>query len=260
MPTRSQKALRSSTTTRLGRDIRPRTLYGHEEVPVNPANVLQTRTSKEAHAVKRMQPRPAATQSKRCPPKEKAAAVEEAIEDSEASEEESEEESGSSMSSESYVVETEDIDTSKGYNVPYDGASRKTLYSRWILVKAENRQKDELIEELEDTIRHLEETVCDDGKSTEKFQALQIKFISQKDELERLKLKNAALRKDVADLKAGDSGAVASLQLQHRKVLYDEAFKLKNAKLDLIVERRRMKEAEDKLVDSEKTVEKLRRQ
>ena len=72
-----------------------------------------------------------------------------------------------------------------------------------------------MIEELEDTVCHLEETVCDSGKSTEKFQALQIKFNAQKYELERLKLKNAALRKDVAELNAGHSCAVASLQLQH---------------------------------------------
>ena len=64
--------------------------------------------------------------------------------------------------------------------------------------------------------------------------------------MERLKLKNAALKKAVVDLHAGDSGAVASLQLQHRKVLYDEVFKLNNVQLDLIVERRRTKEVEDK--------------
>ena len=45
-----------------------------------------------------------------------------------------------------------------------------------------------------------------------------------KDKLERLKLRNAALRRDNTEWKDGDSGAVAKLALQHQKDMFELKF------------------------------------
>ena len=123
MPTKSQSTLQASTTRRSGRDVCQRNLYGQEEVPTSPTNPPKPLTIRKERICKSAQPSPPVTNSKHRPPKERAAAVTKAVKESKSSEEESE----ASKSSRSYLTETEDIDTSKACNVPYDGLSRKTL-------------------------------------------------------------------------------------------------------------------------------------
>ena len=137
MPTRSRNPLVIPKATRSGRSVIKRVIYGQDDSPARSASPPSSRTSKQTRGGKNARPPPAVAQSKCLPPKEKVAAVTEAVEASSpcASSESACDSSGSDSG------EAEEYDTSKGYNVPYDGASRKTLYTRWILVKAENRQK-----------------------------------------------------------------------------------------------------------------------
>ena len=71
-------------------------------------------------------------------------------------------------------------------------------------------------------------------------------------------MRNAALRRELTDLKAADTVSIIKLKAQHTKDLNDEAFTLKDVRHDLEMEQKARKEMEMDLGIVRKTTEKLR--
>ena len=94
------------------------------------------------------------------------------------------------------------------------------------------------IRELEDEVKKLKKSLQSVNNAPQKLLDLQVTHNSAKDELERVKMKNAAHRREIAELKSIQSGAVANLKLQYQTDNMDSMIKMKNMEIDLAAEKR----------------------
>ena len=261
MPFRSHNPLEIPRATRSGRNVRQRAIFCPDASPDRASGV-----SAGQSVARSVQPSTAVQTSKSAGRvRRESNEVEEVEAGVESSGEENGSDSESSASADSVndselELDADDLNEVKG---AWEGQSKKSLYRRMLLEKGEKRVNAKRVAELEKEVKSLKKAVGDDGKTRKQLVDLRHTYLNAKNDLEHTRIKASALRKEVAELKknasnGAGSDAVATLQLQHQKALFDASFKLKNVEIDLAVAVKQRKEAETELVVARKTVEKLR--
>ena len=82
----------------------------------------------------------------------------------------------------------------KGYCKPWVHGCRRSLHARWMLVKADLKEKDEEVKTLRGEVKQLMKVTEVDENSKARFNDLRFTHNSLKDDLERQKMRNAELR------------------------------------------------------------------
>ena len=149
-------------------------------------------------------------------------------------------------------------------NQPWEGQSKHALYSKVLFPKVEIRELKKINSNLEKEIKALNRSLGTEVTSRQKLVDLRVTHNGVKDELRSANAKIALMKKEASARRAAakdeETGAVATLKLQHQKTLNDEAFKFKKLEIDLGAERKIRVAVEAELTEAKKTVSKLRGQ
>ena len=224
MPTRSKTPLVTARTTRSGRIIRPVPNISHPSQQTSARATSKRGTNNDA-----VQPLTAVRKTKPGAARQRKSNEEEFVLDS--SEDESEGE-------ELEECEEEIVCSIKEAPKAWESGSRRAHHMGLVMERAEGRRKGMRIRELEDEVKKLNKSLQSVNNAPQKLLDLRVTHNSVKDELERMKMKNAAHRREITELKAVESGAVANLKLQYQTDNMDATIKMKQIEIDLAAEKR----------------------
>ena len=172
-------------------------------------------------------------------------------------------------SSDSSAGETEDEESGSRNcemkkNQPWEGQSKHALYSKVLFSKVEIRELKKKNINLEKEIKVLNRSLGTKVNGHQKLVDLRVTHNGVKDELRSANAKIALMKKEASARRAAakdeETGAIATLKLQHQKTLNDEAFKFKKLEIDMGAERKIRVAVEAELTEAKKAVSKLRGQ